>query len=194
MVEGIYRAFNDYGVGLEDIKLDSSLDYSSFGVNVDLSQLGDYKFGFEHVEWSVSGISDEDVVRIPDVLSRGEGWLRSIIPNFAFKQHGFNYYCHSLLSEGTSQEFLREFSKMDIPGVGENLGSGLIFHWLLPEQGWRMNLTIDHSNLFPPHGLFIEQDIIADSDNIDYVNLIVSSQALLRDILAKVGLEFESED
>jgi hypothetical protein len=193
VIEGLYRTFNDYGVGLNDIKADVTPDSSSAGINVDLNDLGDYKLGFEQVEWTMGGISDENFARVPELLSRGEGWLRSVVPNFAFKLHEVNYYSHNLLSEGTSQDFLREFSNVDIPDVGTSLGNGLIFHWELPEDGWRMNLTIDHSNLHVG-GLFLEQEIFAPSDKVDYETLIVSGRKLLQDALNKIGLEFEDEE
>jgi hypothetical protein len=193
LIEGLYRTFNDYGAGLNDIKADATSDSSSSGVNVDLGSLGDYKLGFEQVEWTVNNIDDEDFARVPAMLSRGDVWLRSVVPDFGFKLHGFNYYSHNLLSDVTSQDFLRKFSSADIHGVGTSLGNGLIFHWELPEDGWRMNLTIDHSNIHVG-GLFLEQDVYALSDKIDYENLVISSRKLLRDTLAKIDLEFEGSE
>jgi hypothetical protein len=193
IIEGLYRTFNDYEVGLTDIKADAFPDSSSPGINVDLHGLGDYKLGFEQVEWTMSNISDEDFARVPKVLSRGEEWIRSVVPDFAFKLHEFNYYSHSLLSEGTSQDFFREFSKVDIPDVGVSLGSGLIFHWELPEEGWRMNLTIDHSNIYVG-GLFLEQEVFVSSDKVEYTKLITSSQRLLEDALAKIGLKYGGKE
>src|SRR5207237_3336685 len=72
IIEGLYRAFTDYGVGLNDISLDTSPDSTSLGVKVDLGKLGDYKFSFEQVEWTMSGINDEDLSRIPEVLRNGD--------------------------------------------------------------------------------------------------------------------------
>jgi hypothetical protein len=191
LIEGLYKAFNDYGVSLGDISIDPSVsDASSQSIKVDLGRLGDYRFGFEQVEWIANDIGNADLSRIPEVLHHGEEWLRSAVPDFTFKLHGINRNNHNLLSEGTSQDFLSKFSTVDIPGVGISIGTGLIFHWELPEQGWRMNLTIDHSNLFTD-GLFIEQDVLVLSDKIDYTKIIVSSQDLLRDTITKLGFEFE---
>jgi hypothetical protein len=193
IIEGLYKAFTEYGISLGDIIIDPSVsDSSSQGIRVDLSGLGDYKFGFEQVEWIASDIGAADLTRIPEVLQHGEEWLRSAISDFTFKLHNINRYNHNLFIEGTSQDFLSEFSKVDIPGVGTSLGTGLIFHWELPEEGWRMNLTIDHSNLYTG-GLFIEQDVLVLSDKIDYTRMIVSSRDLLRETIAKVGLEFEDD-
>ena len=192
LIEGLYQLFKDYGITLNNISLDSSPDLSSPVMKVDLNELGDYEFGFEKIEWTMSNIEDDSLTCIPVVLNRGEEWLRSAIPGFTFQGHVFNYYNHSLLSEGDSQDFLREFSKVDIPEVGVSLGNGLILHWELPEQGWQMNLTIDHSNIFPG-GLFIDQDVIVRSDHVDYEKLIATSQELFKNTLGRIGLELNNE-
>lgn len=192
ILEGLYKAFIDYELSLSNISLDlSSTDSTSHGVKVDLNELGDYKFGFEQVEWTATDIGD-DLIRIPEVLQHGEEWLRSVVPDFAFKLHVLDYHNHSLLSDGASEDFLSGLSNVDIPDVGISRGNGLIFHWELPEQGWRMNLTIDHSNLIP-NGLFIEQEVIAQTDKIDYTRMIITSNTLLKNILTKIGLELENK-
>lgn len=192
LVEGLYRAFTDYGITLSNISLDSSPDLSAPVMKVDLNELGDYEFSFEKIEWTMSNISEDSLTRAPEILRHGEEWLRSASPDFTFQGHIFNYYSHNLLSEGTSQDFLRESSKVDIPDVGESLGNGLILHWELPEQGWQMNLTIDHSKAFLG-GLFIDQDVIVKSDQVDYEKLLATSRELFKNTLGKVGLEFDNE-
>jgi hypothetical protein len=193
IIEGLYHTFNEYGAGLDDIKLETTPESSSPVVKVDLGDLGDYKVSFEQVEWEVSNIDGEDFARVPEILGRGEKWLRSITPDFAFKLHGLTYYSHNLLSEGTSGDLLRGVSNVDIPDVGASLGTGLMFHWQLPKEGWRMNLIVDHSNLYTD-GLFLEQEVFVLSDEIDYTKLVISSRKLLADALTKIGLEFGSDE
>lgn len=193
VIEGVYKTFTSYNVSLADISLDNlSSDSASQGLKVDLNELGDYRFGFEQVEWTASDIDDSNLIRIPEVLKGGEDWLRTIVPDLSFNLHVLSRYSHNTLSEGTSREFLRKFSYLDIPGVGSNLGSGVIFHWELPEPGWRMNITLDHSNLVTD-GLFIEQEITAAVDDIDYTKVLITSQKILTSALAKIDLEFDGE-
>ncbi len=192
MLERVYLLFNEYGVGVNDIKIDATSPDSSPTLNIDLGDLGDYKFGLEQVEWEMSNLDDDDLVRVPEVLSRGVSWLCSTNPGLTLKEHNFNYFSHNKLSGLTSQEFLREFHNVDISGVGKSLGSGLIYHWELPEKSWRMSLTIDHSNVVED-GLFIYQDILVSGEQIDYTELVISSRKLLKETLAKIGLEFEDK-
>ncbi len=193
IMEGLYDAFSVYQVALADFRLDTGATLATdFGVNVSLKSLGQYRLRFDRVEWTVINFVDEDFPRLPDVLKRGEIWLRSVEPTLLFKTHTFAYGAHCHLSEGTAQEFL-----LGLPGnydisLGESLGNGLIYNWYDARVGGRFNLVIDHS-LSVKDGIFIQLVSVIESDRIGYSEVTLIGQSALNEALSRIGLQLEQE-
>ena len=194
ILQGLYDAFSSYKVSLADFRNDSSSQVlADQSVVVGLGPTLVYKFKFDRVETVMSAFTDQELDQFPEVMSKGTVWIRSAAPEFAFQTHLFTYHCHSKLSEGTATEFLRGLSQtnFEIPGVG--LGNGIIFNWLESEREQRIQLTVDHSHVYP-EALFLHFTLQDSTDLIDYGEALKSGKALLTTALERMGLEFEAEE
>jgi hypothetical protein len=193
IIEGLYNAFSTYQVALTDFRLEEVVTTpSSFGVNVYLKSLGSYKFRFDRVEWTAINFVDEDLPKFPELLKRGEDWLRSAVPGVSFKSHTFFYTGHCRLSEGTSQDFLIRLPGKDIIDIGQDLGSGIIHNWRDPGIEGRFQLLIDHS-LSIKDGIFIQLMALIEGDQVDYSAITAKGQASIKEALKKIDLQLETE-
>jgi hypothetical protein len=191
ILQGMFTAFRQHQVSLADLRNDSSsLHPSDQVVTVKFGTIGEYRFKFDRVELTLVNFTRNSLLEVPKLLTAGDGWLRSVIPGFTFKTHLFACLSHSELDHGTSQEFLRDLSSLDIPGVGISEGCGIIYHWDVKEKGWRVQFTIDHS-LSVDNGLFLNYLIRPSGDRIDYVSFIAEGTELFDRMLSKIGLEAE---
>ena len=181
-------------MALSDFRLDTAAAVpTDNGINVFLKSLGQYRLRFDRVEWTVINFVDEAFSRLPEVLTQGENWLRSIETNLSFKIHTFVYGAHCLLSEGTAKDFLLSLpAKVDF-SFGESLGNGLIVNWHDPRVGGRFNLIIDHS-LSVKDAIFIQLAFVSESDRVDYPQILSIGQQSLNEVLGQIGLQFEQEE
>lgn len=193
ILQGLFSAFSPFHINLADLRNDSSsLHPSDQVVTVRFGAIGEYRFKFDRVELTLLNFNSKSLVEVPKVLTAGDEWLRSVIPGFTFSSHLFATLSHSELDHGTSQEFLRNLSALDIPGVGVSEGSGIIFHWDLREKGWRVQFGIDHS-VSVNNGLFVNYVIRPVGDKIDYFNFVVEGTQLFERLLSKLGLEAQED-
>lgn len=192
--DGLLTAFAPYGVNLSDINI-SVINQSPAGqiITADLDPLGKYGFRFDQVEWSADDLTEDEISEFPQVLQRGEDWLRSVVPDLSIKSHALVYLSHSRLSEGNSKEYLSSFSERDVPGIGINLGSGIFYHWEISNSGWIVHLAIDHSRTVTD-GLFVQIGIEINNDRINFKDVTTKGRTLLEYALAKIGLEYEREE
>lgn len=189
--QGLFTAFSPYQIDLDDLSNDSSSPSPSDQlVAVKFGTIGEYRFKFDRVELNLFNFTRNSIFEVPKLLSSGEEWLRSVVPGFAFRSHSFASLSHSELQQGTSQEFLRGLSSIDIPGIGVTEGSGIIFHWDLPDKGWRVQFTIDHS-ISVANGLFTNFLIRPSGDRVDYVNFVADGMQLFERVFLEIGLEVD---
>jgi hypothetical protein len=183
---GVFNIFDPYQVSLGDMQnASTSLNPSDQIITVYFGRGGDFKFKFDRIEVTAPG--DQEFKSMPEILNRTDVWLRSAVPEFSFQTHLFSFASHNMLSEVTSQEFLLGFSEIDIPEIGTSEGTGLIFHWDIPDQHWRAQLTIDHSTVVPG-GLFIQFLIRSESDKVDYITSMEKGEELFTKALSNIGL------
>lgn len=193
VLEGLYDTFSKFQLSLADFRLETGAAVpSDNGINIFLKSLGQYRFRFDRVEWTVINFVDDIFPQLPEVLILSETWLRLAETALVFKTHTFVYGAHCLLSEGTSKDFLLSLpAKFDI-NLGESLGNGLVFNWHDARIGGRFNLVIDHS-LSVKDGIFIQLAYITESDRIDYPQIVSIGQESLNKVLGQIGLQFEQE-
>ena len=191
VLEGLFDTFSKFKVALSDFRLDTTAAVpTENGINIFLKSLGLYRLRFDRVEWTVTDFNEEDFSRLPDVLSSGGKWFRSVESNFSFKTHTFVYGVHCRLSEGTAKDFLISFpSQIDFT-FGESLGNGLLYNWHDARVGGKFNLMIDHS-LSVKDGLFIQLVYVVERDEVDYEQVLIIGQQALNEVLSKLGLQFE---
>jgi hypothetical protein len=193
LIEGLYEAFSDYQLELQNFYIEGTgANPSTIGANVGLGTLGIYRLKLDRAEWFISDFDDEALEKFPEVLQHGSDWLRSHIENFSFKSHALIYVSHSKLSEGTSQDFLLSLPSKNLFEFGQNLGEGIIYNWLDPEIGGRVQLMIDHS-LTVKDGLYVQLSAVIDADEINYANVAERGWDIFDEALEKIGLEVEEE-
>ena len=189
LLEGVYAAFAPYHVTLSDIREDSTYGRpSELSLTVSFGISGILRFKLDRIEFTVYNFTAEDLQVFPQILRSSDEWLRSAISNFSWSSHLFRSVSHNGLSEGTSEEYLRGLSSIDIPGIGINGGNGVIYHWNLPDQDWLVQLGIDHSTEVPS-GLFINFLLRPAPDRIDYEQVTLKGFGLFNRALASIGLE-----
>lgn len=189
--KGLITAFESFGVDLTDIRVEV-INQSPAGqlVIADLDLLGRYGFRFNQVEWLADDLDEPEIAAIPQVLQRGDDWLRSVINDFSFKSHTLSYSSHSQLSEGTSQDFLKRFLNRELAGVGTSLGSGIFYHWEVSDLEGYLHLSVDHSRIVSD-GLFVQVNIEVSKDRLNFEQAIVTGRTKVENALAQIGLEFE---
>lgn len=189
LLEGLYTAFAPYQVTLSDIRDDSSYGRpSELSLTVSFGLSGIFKLKLDRVEFTVYNFTAEDLQVFPQILRSSDEWLRSAISNFSWRSHLFGSMSHNGLSDGTSEEYLRGLSSLDIPSIGTSEGSGVIYHWKLPAEDWRVQLLIDHSTSVPS-GLFINFLLRPATDRIDYEQVAIQGFDIFKRALAIIGLE-----
>lgn len=189
MMGGLYDAFAGYHTGLADLTVEGGPgDPLGRNVVVSLGTQGSFRVGYDRIQAAVPEYTDQTAERLPDVLARGAAWLRSSWPAASVDAHYLTFSIHASLDQGTSVEYLRA-----LPGprlrFGENLGTGLIFHSVLPGSAWQIHLTLDHSEELQG-ALFVRYVVTIGSDLLDYPDVLARSDALLVNALASVGLAF----
>lgn len=187
---GLYEAFRPYNITIGDMRYESlSPNLADSILTVFLfNYSANYKFKWDRVEAVFNDLTEEQFLTIPEVLKRGDDWIRTLEPDFSLQSHLLTHTSHNQLSEGTAKDFLKTLSNLDIPDVGNNEGNGITFHWDIPERNWKFHLSIDLS-FQVTNGLFLQFLIRIPSDRIDHVDNFQAGLALARGVLAKVGLE-----
>jgi hypothetical protein len=189
LLEGVYTTFAPYQVALTDIREDSPYGRpSELALTVSFGRSSFFRLRLDRIEFTVYNFTSEDLQVFPQILRSSDDWLRSMISSFSWDSHFFGSTSHNGLSEGTSREYLRGLSSLDIPGIGISEGSGVIYHWEVPSEDWRVQLLIDHSTSVPS-GLFINFILRPTPDKIDYEQVTLKGFDLFKRALASIGLE-----
>jgi hypothetical protein len=184
IVGGIYEALAPYGITLQNIQLSPSAPTPADTLVT--VQLGTtvLKFSYEKIEISFSGFGEEEFRAIPKFLGLATGWLQK---EFPFASHQAFYFCHALLKEGGTDDFLKRISPNPIKSAGIDLGSGTVFYRAVPERSWTTQLTLDKSQHIPG-GLFIGLKVAIASGTVNYDSLLTQGAEYLRNALGDLGL------
>lgn len=95
---------------------------------------------------------------------------------------------HSYL-KGMNADELLTFASTVMKSGGKGRGTGVIFHWELPEQKWTTQLVIDRSIVLS-EGVYILFSVLVKEDRINYPNLVQEARAYLDAVLGEIGLRF----
>jgi len=191
ILEGLFTAFNKRGITLANFRFDqSSQDPAAQALIVSFNPSYFFKFHLDHVESILNNFRSEDLIVFPEVLNEGAEWLRSSIPDFSFHSHLFTYFGHAKLSQGSSHDVLAAIPTFSIPEIGTSEGNGIIFHWKLPDRGWKTQLLIDHS-LTVSNGLFIQFLLFITEDSINYAETAKVGRNIMDVALKQIGLEID---
>jgi hypothetical protein len=169
LASGLYHAFYGLHSGTDDITFEREpADPLRGSCAVDLGPEGTYRVSLERVEWERPDAWVRELNS--SVLARGDTWLRSARPGAPLMHgHYFTYTAHASLDSGSARELLLGLGGPSLPGLGENDGTGLIFHARIsPDTS--IQFTIDHSHEVE-NGLFLELLAILKTDQIDYLRI-----------------------
>jgi hypothetical protein len=187
----IFSIFTPFQIPLEAMRnASTSLNPADQIITVEFGQGGEFRFKFDQIE--VATRSLQDFKSMPELLNHAAEWLRSAVPGFSFQTHMFIFASQNLLSGTTAKEFLLGLTNVDISGIGTSKGSGIIFHWDIPEHHWDAQLMVDHSASVSD-GLFIQLIIRSDINEIDFITAMSDGEELLSNALTSIGLQGPEE-
>jgi hypothetical protein len=189
MLGGLYSAFDGLHSGLADLSVEGSeADPLGRKVLVSLGAHGSLRVGYDRIEASTPLVGAAPS-RFRDVLVQGDAWLRTSWSTAAVHTHYLTFSIHAGLDHGTSVDYLRSLGGPVLTGIGDDLGTGVIFHVAPPVGQWQVHLTLDHSPLVEG-GLFVEYVVTIPVDQIEFPAVLTHSDAILVNALASVGLSF----
>jgi hypothetical protein len=189
VVSGLYHAFLGMHSGLAAFQTESNPGIPLVEtIVVNLTDRGTYRLNSERIEWTfpAAGALELDA----SVLARGDAWLRSTLPTLTFQHHYYTYFAHTWVVGGSAKEFLISLGSPQLEGVGENQGTGLIFHVNFPDYGWSLQITVDHSHVLA-EGLFVQAVATVVADRVNHQQTVSGVDRLLRESLARLGLQLE---
>jgi hypothetical protein len=190
ILEGLYDAFAGLYSGLGDFRIEGdAAQPADQAVTVTLPHQSVFRFKFDRIEATHFDFRADDVPFLADVLTRGRGWLNSGDLRVPFQSHLLTYTAHAS-SDGTSKDLLSGIGFQTIAALGENLGTGALFHGNIPELGWRVQLTVDHS-LSVTDGVFIQFLVLIMEDQLNYDEAVRSGQRILSNALEEIGFQLD---
>jgi hypothetical protein len=189
VVSGLYSAFLGMHSGLADFTIESESQVPlSNTIVVNLTNRGTYRFHSERIEWTFPDAGSWELDA--SILDQASGWLRSALPTARFASHYYTYYAHTWVEGSSAREFLLGFPTPQIHGLGENLGTGLIFHTNFPDHNWSIQLTIDHSNVVLD-GLYLQVVATVGAEELNHQQTVRYIDGIFRESLKRLGLQFE---
>jgi hypothetical protein len=190
MMGGLYRAFAGLHTGLSDFAVEGDeRDPLARKVVATLGRQGFFRVGYDRVEAVLPEYTGVDLDEYSSTLARGDGWLRGQWSVPVIHAHYLTFSIHAALREGSSIDYLRSLSNRELPGIGDSLGTGLIFHVAIPYSLMQVHLTIDHSTVLDG-GLFVQHVVTLRSDQIAHADVLQQSNQILHQALWEVGLMF----
>ncbi len=192
VVQGLFDAFRDSGVTLNDIVTVPSDTIGAQGVSVRWGDRSMVNFKFDRVEASLHNYLKRDLQALPDRISRVESWLRAAVPEQTFTSRIIDIYVHANVVGASASEVLARLGvrELDFPAVSRS--HGVSYHFTYPEKHTRVDLLIDHSFVVQA-GIYLHFGIIVDGDVVAYDELIRWSEETMRAMLAATGLTFVEE-
>jgi hypothetical protein len=189
IAKSMYDAFLPFGVPLSNFQLASVLPNASEPiVTVKLGDVGTCKFAYDRTESVFANFTEEFFAQIPSVLAASTNWLHATVPTVKISSHNFVWYSHCLLKKGDGMEYLKQLNPKRLSGGGVNLGTGLIFNFLVPDSQWKTQLMLDNSALIP-NGLFLNLSINIKADKLNYDKIMLESREYLGSLLQELDLQ-----
>jgi hypothetical protein len=189
IAKSMYDAFQPFGVPLSNFQLASVLPNASEPiVTVKLGDVGTCKFAYDRTEAVFANFTEEFFASIPKVLDASTSWLHAVVPTFKISSHSFVWYSHSLLKSGNGMEYLKKLNPNRLSSGGANLGTGLIFNFLVPNSQWKTQLMLDNSAMIP-NGLFLNLTINIKADKLNYDKIMLESREYLGSLLQELDLQ-----
>lgn len=188
MMSGLYQAFEGLHPGLGGLTVEGDgRDPLGRAVTVDLGDQGTFRVAYDRVEAILPQYTADDLGAFPWTLARADFWLRNHWAGAVVQGHYFTFSVHGVLRDGSTADFLRTVCPLELPGIGQSLGSGIIFHAALPGTARELHLTLDHSSVVE-EGLFVQYVVTIGEDHIDHAAALETSIGFLHRAAGSLGL------
>lgn len=186
---GLFAALQGYGVTLGGMSMSGgSGPLSEVALVVNVGPSATVTIKLDGFEARIRGFSDADLERLPMLLDTVSGWIRKSSPGTAFKAHLYSYASHSSISQGNSADVLRSLSLVKASEFAKANGHGVILHYVLPDRGWNLGLTIDQSNTITG-GFFLQMLVIVPENVVSHAEVLSSARKWLDEALSFYGLK-----
>jgi len=191
--KALLEAFEPFGFGLESMQLlTASQAVSQQAILFNFGWQGTYTFKLDRVEATFWDLDESALQRSFEVLLAADRSLRKHAQGFQIKRHQLVYSAHGLVQPGHAGEILGSFVTPQPKAGGVSAGTGVIFHWDVPDKKWITQLTLDRSMAFKD-GLFLLLSIESSADNMNLPMALVEGRQYLSSILRELGLELAGE-
>lgn len=191
--KALLEAFEPFGFGLESMQaLAGAQAVSQQGLLFTFGWQGTYTFKLDRVEAVFWNLDESGFKRGAEILMAGDSALRKHAQDFKMKRHQLIYSAHGLVKPGHVGEILGSFMTPQPKAGGVSTGTGVIFHWEVPDKKWITQLTLDRSLVFK-EGLFLLLSIESTVDTIDFPMALAEGRQYLSSILREIGLELAGE-
>ena len=188
IMEGLYDALAEYGVTLANVQVTPTLPNASTPLlTIKVGESGSLKFAYDRLEFSFSNFTTEFFQSLPGLFSRVANWLNKTVPKFQFASHEFNYFAHSYIKQGETENVLASINPRKFEGAGLSIGHGAIFHHTVPEKRWATQFIVDRSS-FLPNAFFMGLGITVSHGDIEYERFVLDARAYLGSLLHELDL------
>lgn len=191
--KALLEAFEPFGFGFESMQaLASAQAINQQGLLFTFGWQGTYTFKLDRVEAMFWNLDESGFKRGAEILMAADRTLRKYAQGFQMKRHQFIHSAHGLLQPGQVADVLDPLIKMYPRSGGVSKGTGVIFHWDVPDKHWTTQLTLDRS-VFYEDGLFLLLSIECFSDNLDLPAVLIEGRQYLIAVLQEIGVELAGE-
>ena len=191
IVGSLYDALSPYGVTPSQIRLNGNLPHVGdplITVRI-FNENSTVKFAFDRMEFVFNHFTTESFQHVSaDIASKHRpGWQKRIL-NLSSPRTLSRISLTPSFRMPRRLDVLKQINPQKLVSAGDTLGNGITFHNLVPDKGWRTNLTLDLS-LQLPGALFIGLSIELDTDKIDYEVFMNEARSYYRTMLAELELQ-----
>jgi hypothetical protein len=185
ILNGVYGAFRPLGATVASIRVEGSAPADQH-VSVVLGNVT-HAFRFDRIETTFVNPTEQVFASIPTVLQDALSWVRAACPDVPVAAHQFVHFTHSKLEDESLEEVLSRVGPAAPRSGGQATGSGAVFHWTVPENGWLTQLTVDKS-LAIKDGIFVMVSISVATDKIEFGPFAEAGRGYLLRVLEELGL------
>lgn len=190
ILRGLYEALSPYGAALPDMHLQPvQTTPGDPAISVSIGARGTFTFRLDRTESTFFNFSEELLGDISRIIESSAQWIRVAVPSFEFKSHQAVYSSHSIVEKSTVEAVLASLGAKTLKSGGTDRGTGVIFHWSVPEENWTSQLVLDRS-VIVSGGLYLMFSLLIAGDISDYVAFHKKVRSYLGALLTELGLAF----
>ncbi len=186
--KALLKAFLPMGYGLDSLHITTATPQASQqSVQVVFGTQGNYLCKLDRCEANFFNLEYQAQIQAAKVLTDAGAALREASPDLLIRSHQFTYIAHGQLEAKSVDEMLGQFHIQAPKQGGASQGTGVIFHWRVPEKSWETQLTLDASMLVKG-GLFFSFSLTTEKDLMDFTGVLKAGRVYLAGVLEQTGV------